>query len=179
MLPDPTVLASLLAVLDFLRGCFTYPTFQTFAALVTGLIATTGRGTVTGMLTGAGLSRLWSHDRAHAFFSRAAWDPQTVGLALSHLVVRQLLPAGAALTVAVDDTLFKRRGKKVFGAVWQHDGAATGPKPVGRGTCFVHIPARLARTARIKLTAHLPVNWPWRDAYQDLFQAVHHRPAPG
>jgi hypothetical protein len=137
MLPDPTVPASLLAVLDFLRGCFTYPTFQTFAALVTGLIATTGRGTVTGMLTGAGLSRLWSHDRAHAFFSRAAWDPQTVGLALSHLVVRRLLPAGAALTVAVDDTLFKRRGKKVFGAAWQHDGAATGPRPVGRGTCFV------------------------------------------
>ncbi|MEV6956655.1 transposase [Streptomyces sp. NPDC051183] len=43
------------------------------------------------------------------------------------------------LTVAVDDTLFKRRGKKVFGAAWQHDGAAKGPKPVGRGTCFVVI----------------------------------------
>ncbi|TJZ93149.1 transposase [Actinacidiphila oryziradicis] len=53
--------------------------------------------------------------------------------------MRHLLPAGAVLTVAVDDTLFKRRGKKVFGAAWQHDGAATGPTPVGRGTCFVVI----------------------------------------
>jgi len=25
----------------------------------------------------------------------------------------------------------------VFAAAWQHDGAAKGPKPVGRGTCFV------------------------------------------
>ncbi len=39
----------------------------------------------------------------------------------------------------MDDTLFKRRGKKVFGAAWQHDGAATGPRGVGRGTCFVVI----------------------------------------
>ena len=53
MLPDPTVPASLLAVLGALRGCFTFPTFSTFAALVTGLIANTGRGTVTGMLLGA------------------------------------------------------------------------------------------------------------------------------
>jgi SRSO17 transposase len=137
MLPDTTVPASLLAVLTFLRGCFTTPTFTTFAALVTGLIAQTGRGTVTGMVTGAGLTRTWSHDRAHAFFSRASWNPDLLGTSLSHLVVRQLLPADGVLTVAVDDTLFKRRGKKVFGAAWQHDGAARGPKPVGRGTCFV------------------------------------------
>jgi SRSO17 transposase len=137
MLPDTTVPASLLAVLTFLRGCFTTPTFTTFAALVTGLIAQTGRCTVTGMLTGAGLTRTWSHDRAHAFFSRASWNPDLLGISLSHLVVRQLLSVGEVLTVAVDDTLFKRRGKKVFGAAWQHDGAAIGPRGVGRGTCFV------------------------------------------
>ncbi|MBD0694128.1 hypothetical protein [Streptomyces sp. CBMA123] len=56
MLPDPTVPASLLAVLQLLRGCFTTPTFTTFAALVTGLIAQTRKCTVTGMLAGAGLS---------------------------------------------------------------------------------------------------------------------------
>jgi len=37
-------------------------------------------------------------------------------LALSHLLVRSLLTESAALTVAVDDTLFKRSGKKVFAA---------------------------------------------------------------
>jgi len=95
MLPDPTLPPSLLAVLENLRRVFTAPSFATFAALATGLIANTGVG------------------------------------------IRTLLPAGAALTVAVDDTLFKKRGKKVFGAGWQHDGAARGDRPVGYGCCFV------------------------------------------
>ena len=118
-------------------GTFTSPSRRTFAALVTGLVAATGKRTVTGMLGAAGLSRAWSHDRVHAFFSRAAWNPETLGLAVSHLIVRALLPDGAALSVAVDGTLFKRWGKKVFGAGWQHDGAAKGSRPAGRGTCFV------------------------------------------
>ncbi|MEV6956654.1 hypothetical protein [Streptomyces sp. NPDC051183] len=54
MLPDPTVPTSLLAVLELVRGNFTTPTFHTFVALVTGLIAQTGRCTVTGMLTARG-----------------------------------------------------------------------------------------------------------------------------
>ncbi|MEV6735810.1 GNAT family N-acetyltransferase [Streptomyces sp. NPDC051104] len=137
MLLDPTVPASLLNVLEMVRGCFTAPTFRTFAALVTGLIAQTGRSTVTGILLGAGLTRTWSHDRSHAFFSRARWSPDILGISLSHMIVRRLLPEGAVLTVAVDDTLFKRHGKKVHGAAWQHDGAAKGSRPVGRGTCFV------------------------------------------
>jgi hypothetical protein len=136
MLPDSTVPPSLMALLEKL-GTFTAPSLRTFAALVTGLVAATGKRTVTGMLTAAGLSRTWSHDRAHAFFSRASWNPEVLGLVLSHLIARSLLADAAVMTVAVDDTLFKRQGKNVFGAAWQHDGAAKGPKPVGRGTCFV------------------------------------------
>ena len=45
MLPDSTVPASLLAVLELVRGNFAAPTFRTFVALVTGLIAQTGRCT--------------------------------------------------------------------------------------------------------------------------------------
>ena len=48
-----------------------------------------------------------------------------------------LLPAGAPIIVVIDDTLFKRSGKKVFGAAWHHDGAAKGPKPIGYGNCWV------------------------------------------
>jgi hypothetical protein len=116
---------------------FTAPSFATFAALATGLIANTSKGTVTGMLTSAGLARSWSHDRAHKFFSQAAWSTDTLGMYLSRLIVRTLLPDGAAITVAVDDTLFKKRGKKVFGAGWQHDGAARGKDGIGFGVCFV------------------------------------------
>ncbi len=41
------------------------------------------------MLTGAALSRVWPHDRAHYFFffSRARWNPDDLGLAAAKLVI--------------------------------------------------------------------------------------------
>jgi hypothetical protein len=35
-----------------------------------------------------------------------------------------LVPAGEPVVVAIDDTLFKRRGKKVWAASWSHHGSA-------------------------------------------------------
>src|SRR5438067_620329 len=95
------------------------------------------RRTVCGMLTGAGLDQVWHHSRAHRFFTNARWSGDALGLVLADLIVARLLPAGAAITIAVDDTLFKRSGKKVFGVAWHHDGAAKGPKPIGFGNCWV------------------------------------------
>jgi DDE superfamily endonuclease len=55
------------------------------------------------------------------------------------VVVARLLPPGAPIVLAVDDTLFRRSGRKVAGAAWQHDGAAKGRRAnmVSWGTCFV------------------------------------------
>ena len=89
------------------------------------------------MLTGAGLDQVWHHSRAHRLFTNARWSGDALGLALADLIVARLLPADSALTIAVDDTLFKRSGKKVFGVAWHHDGAAKGPKPIGFGNCWV------------------------------------------
>ena len=69
--------------------------------------------------------------------ANARWSGDALGLALADLIVARLLPADSALTIAVDDTLFKRSGKKVFGVAWHHDGAAKGPKPIGFGNCWV------------------------------------------
>ncbi|MEZ0091849.1 hypothetical protein [Streptacidiphilus sp. EB129] len=93
MLPDLTVPSSLFAALKLVGGSFTTPTFATFSALVTGSIAQTGQSTVTGMLSGAGLTRVWSHDRAHAFFSQARWNPDILGISLSHRIVRRRIIA--------------------------------------------------------------------------------------
>ncbi|WP_394816863.1 transposase [Streptomyces lonegramiae] len=65
-----------------------------------------------GMLLGTGLERAWHHARCHRLFSTARWSADEVGLALAGLVVARLLPDGAPLQVAVDDTLFKRSGKE-------------------------------------------------------------------
>src|SRR2546430_8119728 len=90
---------------------FRVPTFATFRVLLAGLIAQTGRRTVCGMLLGAGVAEWMPHDRAHRFFSQAAWSIDQVGLALARLIVDRLVPAGVGLQVAVGDTLFCRRGQ--------------------------------------------------------------------
>lgn len=132
-----TLPPSLLIVLQALRPCFTAPSFATLSALVTGALSASGPRTVTGMWQAAGLSGSVHWSRAHRFFSRAVWDLDRVGLALARAVVAAFVPDGAAVTVAVDDTLFHRYGTKVHGARYQHDGSARGRDGIGRGNCFV------------------------------------------
>lgn len=139
MLPDLTVSlpGSLDELLAWFRPLFTAPSFRTFRALAAGFLAQTGRRTVCGMLTGAGLAGIWPHHRAHRFFSRARWDAAALGLALARLVVTLLVPEGEPVLVAVDDTLFRRSGRKVYAAGWFHDGSARGDHPVGFGNNWV------------------------------------------
>jgi DDE superfamily endonuclease len=137
MLPGVTLPASLAVLLGALRPCFTARSFVTFCGLAAGLAGQVRRRTVAGMLLGAGLSRSWPHDRAHYFFARARWDIDQLGLAVARLAVALLVPPGAPLEVAVDDSLFRRTGRKVHGAGWQHDGASPSRVKIGYGTCFV------------------------------------------
>jgi hypothetical protein len=145
MLPDAVlpVPASLMTLLAVFAPLFTAPSFRTFAMLACGFFAHSGQRTVCGMLTGAGLSRLWPHDRAHYFFSRARWNPDDLGIAAAKLVIALLVPEGEAVEVLVDDTLFRRRGKKVWAASWFHDGSAQGPAKTGYGNNWVVLAVRV------------------------------------
>ncbi len=58
-------------------------------------------------------------------------------LALADVIVAHLVPTGAALTVAVDDTLLRRAGRKVHAASWCHDGSAKGPRKIAWGNNWV------------------------------------------
>jgi hypothetical protein len=136
MLPD-MVPASLMTLLAAFAPLFTAPSFRTFCGLACGFLAQPGKRTVCGMLSGAGLSRLGPHDRAHSFFSRTRWNAGDLGLAAAVLVVSLLVPAGAPVDAAIDGTLFKRRGKKVWAASWFHDGSAPGPAKTGYGNNWV------------------------------------------
>jgi hypothetical protein len=137
MLPGLNLPASLAGLLVMLRPVFTGPSFGTFCGLVAGLAGQVRRRTVCGMLLGAGLSRCWPHDRAHYFFSRARWDLDELGLAVARIAVALLVPAGEAITVAVDDSVFRRSGRKVWGAAWQHDGSSPARNKLSFGNCFV------------------------------------------
>ena len=113
MLPSLNLPASLLEILSVARPCFTAPGFVTFCGLLAGLAGRVRRRTVVGMLPGGCLQHAWPHDRAHDFFARARWELDQLGLAVAQLVVLLVVPPGADLRVAVDDSVFRRSGRKV------------------------------------------------------------------
>jgi len=131
--------SSLAGMLSLLAPCFTQPTFQTFNALVVGFVGRIRDCTVTGMLQAAGLAGEWHHSRAHDFFARRRWDPDELGVQLLDFLVVTFLAPDGAIRLAVDDTLFGRSGKRVWGAHYLHDGAQ--PEGSGRrtrwGNCWV------------------------------------------
>ena len=43
------------------------------------------------------------------------------------LVTGWLIPVGAPLVIAVDDTMFRRAGRRVHAAYWGYDGSAKVP----------------------------------------------------
>jgi hypothetical protein len=139
----PQSLATLLAAF---APCFTQPSFRTFQALVAGFLAQPGQRTVTGMLAGAGLAGRRHHDLAYRFFATARWSADQLGPVLLDLICTTLLPTGAPVVLATDDTLWHRAGRKLHGAAWHHDG--NGP---GR-----HRPAWGHRWVVVGVICHLP-----------------------
>jgi len=95
---------------------FTRPSFGRFVLLLAGAIVTFGRRTVSRVL--------WTLGRAadgaghpssfHRFFSRSRWSPWPLAKILAAAVL-ELLPTDAPVPLAVDDTVFGHRGKKVWG----------------------------------------------------------------
>jgi DDE superfamily endonuclease len=120
---------SLVDLLACFRGCFTAPTFKTFSWLVAGFLAQPRARTVCGMLAGARLAGRWHHSRAHRFFAVARWSPDQLGLALLALICARLVDPDSPLRLVVDDTLYRRAGRKVWAATWHHDPLA----PSGKG----------------------------------------------
>lgn len=153
-----TVPASLAPLLGEYRGCLSAWTFPVFCALACGLVAQTARRTVCDMLVGAGLAQTWSHHRAHRFFSHARWSPEAVSATLACLLVRLLVDADEPILVAVDDTLFHRRGPKVHAASWFHDGSATSTRKVAYANNWV-IAAIVVRLSFLDRQVALPVSF--------------------
>ncbi len=145
-MPTPSLPRSLADLLIAFGPCFTAPTFRTFQALVAGFLTQPGQRTVTGMLVGARLAGRRHHDLAYRFFATARWSADQVGLVLLDLIIATLVPAGAPIVLATDDTLWRRTGRKLHGAAWHHDGAGPGR----------HRPAWGHRWVVVGAIVHLP-----------------------
>jgi hypothetical protein len=126
------------AVLETFRPAFRRRgTFTLLCVLATGMVAQTGRRSVVGMLSGARMATTISFHAACRFFSQAVWDVDRLGLLAIGLIVERLLDPNEPIIVVIDDTLFRRWGRKVHHAFWTHDGAAQGGNKIGRGNRWV------------------------------------------
>ena len=115
MLPE-----SFLACLALLEGCFTSPGYQRFVTLMTGWVLCIGKHTVTGVMRAAGVVGEREHSGYHRFFSRGAWEPERVGLALMEAVLK-LIPSGTRVVLSLDDTLARHTGKHISSAGMHRD----------------------------------------------------------
>lgn len=140
--------------------------------------------------TSQGQGELFTAYRYHAVFTDSPFElPQAEADHRRHAVIEQVIADGKAgplahlpsghfqanaawLTCwAIAHNLLRAAGSLASAF---HDKATT-------ATIRAHliaVPARLARSARRYLTVHLPRHWPWQDAWQQLFDAVHVPPPP-
>ncbi len=96
----------------------TAPSAASFVTVITGWVMTRRR-TVTGMILAADAVGTKHHSAYHRLFAAASWSLDALGLAVFALILPWLGPG--MIVLAVDDTLARKRGKKVHGVGMHHD----------------------------------------------------------
>ena len=109
--------SSFAVLLQGLAVGMTSATFANFMTLATGWIFASKR-TVTGMLLAAGVAGKHHHAAYHRFFSEAHWSRDALGLAVFRLIEGF---CEEEIQVAIDDTLARKRGLKMFGTGMHHE----------------------------------------------------------
>lgn len=99
---------------------FTKPGAEIFLRLMTGWILCTCRRTITGILPFADPWAKRAHDAYHRFFPKARWSMAALWKLLAKILIQAFCRNGI-ITLALDDTLFHRSGRKVNGAGWWRD----------------------------------------------------------
>ena len=98
--------------LAFLAPAMTAPTLTHALTLLCGTILAPGRRTVTAALRALGLEA-GNFSKYHHVFSRAQWSALLCSRLLFFALIRAFLPPGAPLLIVVDDTLERRRSRKL------------------------------------------------------------------
>ena len=103
-----------------LCAAFSEPTARRMACLAFGAILSSGRHTVTGMLTSAQCVVSGHYSDYHRVFSRASWSLWVLGKLLARAILAWV-PDDEPVVVAIDDTTAQHRGKRVYGKGCHHD----------------------------------------------------------
>lgn len=130
----PPVPAPIDRILEHFAPYFRRRTWQHARVLLLGAVLATGERTVCAVLRVVGLSGERHFQNYHRVLSRATWSPLAISRLLFRLLVRAFVPEGEPVVVGLDETLERRRGKKI------------GPKGVWRD------PVRSSRSFFVKAT---------------------------
>lgn len=121
-----TLVSTFNELLQQVSFVMTQPSFNSFVTLLTGWVFA-GRRTVTGMIVAAGAVKgrcarrgVKHHSAYHRLFAAARWSLDELGLALFEQWMLPLM-ADAVIRLAIDDTLARKRGLKMFGVGMHHD----------------------------------------------------------
>src|SRR5918994_5002412 len=91
---------------------FSERVFQHVQVLLMGAILAPGKRTVSSALKAMGLDQQKNFHRYHRVLSRAVWSSREASRVLLELLVEAFVPEGP-LVLGVDETLERRRGKKI------------------------------------------------------------------
>ena len=105
----PDVILSLLA---HFADVFTVPTWRYAQTLLIGAIICNGKRTVSSALRAMGLALEKRFERYHRVLSKAKWNEFALSKILLGLLIK-LLSHGAPIIIAMDETIERRRGKKI------------------------------------------------------------------
>jgi DDE superfamily endonuclease len=107
-----TLPAEMIRILTLFAPLFSKSVFQHIQVLLAGAILAPGKRTIASALRAMGLEEGRRFCRYHRVLSRATWSSREASRLLLGLLVEAFAPEGP-LVLGVDETLERRRGKKI------------------------------------------------------------------
>ena len=118
-MPSPS--PEIIQLLSVFSVAFTAPTFAKVMVLIFGTILAPGRRTVTAALRMMGLGEDPHYSKYHRVLNRGRWSSWLVSKILLSLIILIFLPPEIPLILVIDETLERRRGKKIKHKGWFRD----------------------------------------------------------
>jgi hypothetical protein len=114
--------AEVSAVLSAFAPLFTHPSWLRAQALLCGVLLAPANHTLTAALRALGLASEPGFQNYHRLLNRGRWSARQAAGVLLKLLVEAFVPAGP-LIVGLDDTIERRRGRKLTARAIYRDAA--------------------------------------------------------
>ncbi len=104
---------AIIDVFSAFQPALTQPTYRKGVQLAVGTLLARGRRTVASALRSIGMHHNADWATYHHVLNRAAWSPLRVSHILLKLILTTFCEAGGGVTIAIDETLERRWGRKI------------------------------------------------------------------